>query len=106
MKKDVIVADGKWTFDKNVTDCFDDMLSRSIPDYNTMRELTIRVADEFIGHNKIFNMNIKLYRIANINNNNEIVFETNFQEKEQNIKNMSSSELGEYAIALNNYTIP
>ena len=29
--------DGKWAFDKNVTDVFTDMLRRSIPDYDTMR---------------------------------------------------------------------
>ena len=54
MNKDEIVADGKWVFDKNVTDCFDDMLARSIPDYNTMRDLTLRVAKPFITND--FNM--------------------------------------------------
>ena len=51
MKKDEIVAEGKWIFDKNVTDCFDDMLSRSIPDYNTMRKLTLDITDPYIKDN-------------------------------------------------------
>lgn len=29
---------GKWAFDEQVTDCFDDMLERSIPQYNIMRK--------------------------------------------------------------------
>jgi tRNA (cmo5U34)-methyltransferase len=30
--------DGKWAFDEKVTDCFDDMLRRSIPQYDVMRQ--------------------------------------------------------------------
>lgn len=48
MNKDEIIANGKWEFDKNVADCFDDMLARSIPDYNTLRDLTLRVAKPFV----------------------------------------------------------
>lgn len=48
MKKDEILANGKWQFDKNVTDCFDDMLARSIPDYNTMRKLTLDITEPYI----------------------------------------------------------
>ena len=44
MTIDQTVPDGKWTFDQNVTDAFDDMLARSIPAYNVMRELTTRLA--------------------------------------------------------------
>lgn len=50
-KKDEILAEGKWQFDKDVTDCFDDMLSRSIPDYNTMRDLTLRLSESFVKNN-------------------------------------------------------
>ena len=28
----------KWEFDATVTDCFDDMLTRSIPQYDVMRD--------------------------------------------------------------------
>jgi len=48
MVKDEILANGKWEFDKDVTDCFDDMLSRSIPDYATMRKLTLDITEPYI----------------------------------------------------------
>lgn len=51
MKKDEIVANGKWKFDSDVTACFDDMLSRSIPDYNTMRKLTLDITEPYIQDN-------------------------------------------------------
>src|SRR3954454_20352161 len=40
--------DGKWTFDENVTRCFTDMLSRSIPDYDTMRKLVLDLGSSFV----------------------------------------------------------
>lgn len=43
MSKDDLVVNGKWEFNELVTDCFDDMLSRSIPDYITMRQLTFNL---------------------------------------------------------------
>lgn len=45
------MADGKWVFDKQVSDCFDDMLQRSIPNYTTMRELTFEIGKPFINPN-------------------------------------------------------
>jgi tRNA (cmo5U34)-methyltransferase len=36
-----------WSFDGSVTDVFDDMLERSIPDYATMRALTTALAERF-----------------------------------------------------------
>ena len=38
-KKDEIIAGEKWAFDENVTEVFDNMLERSIPDYLNMRSL-------------------------------------------------------------------
>jgi tRNA (cmo5U34)-methyltransferase len=38
---------GKWEFDEEVTKVFDDMLARSIPDYEGMRELTTSLALRF-----------------------------------------------------------
>lgn len=35
--QDQVIKTDKWTFDNEVTNCFDDMLVRSIPDYYTMR---------------------------------------------------------------------
>lgn len=45
--RDETMPAGKWTFDAAVTDAFDDMLERSIPAYNLMRELTTRLAIRF-----------------------------------------------------------
>ena len=37
--QDQVNKKGKWEFDEEVTKCFDNMLGRSIPDYDTMRYL-------------------------------------------------------------------
>ena len=39
--------DTKWAFDKKVTDCFDDMLERSIPRYRTMRKACLQIGSAF-----------------------------------------------------------
>ena len=36
--KDEIVPQGKWVFDQDVADVFEDMLNRSIPGIDDMRE--------------------------------------------------------------------
>lgn len=38
------VPDGKWAFDRSVVECFEDMFSRSIPDYEQFRRATHSVA--------------------------------------------------------------
>ncbi len=43
--------DGKWEFDENVTGCFDDMLARSIPDYETMRKAVFELACRYVQDN-------------------------------------------------------
>lgn len=48
MKDNVNVKNRKWVFDEQVAHCFDDMLSRSIPDYNNMRELTKRIGQHYV----------------------------------------------------------
>lgn len=45
--KDQTFPSGKWEFDKEVTDVFDEMLERSIPDYFGMRETTSELAIRF-----------------------------------------------------------
>lgn len=45
--KDEIVAGDKWVFDRAVTSVFDDMLARSIPDYEGMRRITTELALRF-----------------------------------------------------------
>jgi len=42
--RDTVEQDGKWTFDDKVTDSFDDMLERSIPQYTVMRHAVTDLA--------------------------------------------------------------
>lgn len=42
--KDNYMPNGPWTFGKDVTDVFPDMISRSIPGYGNMRDVVARVA--------------------------------------------------------------
>lgn len=39
--------DGRWKFDANVADCFDDMLARSIPQYEIMRRACFDLACKY-----------------------------------------------------------
>lgn len=41
---------GKWTFDGDVTAAFDDMLARSIPQYEVMRDAVFSVGKRFVRH--------------------------------------------------------
>lgn len=46
--QDKVMKDGKWDFDEDVAKCFDNMLERSIPDYQNMRELVFRIGSNFV----------------------------------------------------------
>lgn len=46
--KDNVVPEGKWQFDDKVTECFEDMLSRSIPQYEVMREASVNLIYDVI----------------------------------------------------------
>jgi tRNA (cmo5U34)-methyltransferase len=46
--QDNVTPAGKWAFDGDVTACFDDMLSRSIPQYEVMRATTFELAAKFV----------------------------------------------------------
>lgn len=48
VNKDNVKKQGKWEFDGEVANVFSDMLSRSIPNYDTMRLLCYRVGRNFI----------------------------------------------------------
>lgn len=48
---DTVKADGKWTFDEEVTGCFDNMLQRSIPQYEIMRALCFQIGASFVRPN-------------------------------------------------------
>jgi tRNA (cmo5U34)-methyltransferase len=45
--KDEIISKGIWKFDSQVTEVFDDMLKRSIPGFDAMREMTTSIAAKF-----------------------------------------------------------
>ena len=45
---DRVVPGDKWVFDEAVTDAFDDMLRRSIPDYDVMRQTVFDVGSCFV----------------------------------------------------------
>lgn len=47
-KTDHTLPLGKWTFDSDVTDVFDDMLRRSIPQYDVMRKAVFDVGRRFV----------------------------------------------------------
>lgn len=47
LKKDETLPSGKWKFDEAVTEVFDNMLERSIPDYEGMRRTTTELATRF-----------------------------------------------------------
>lgn len=49
---DNIIKNNKWEFDEEVTKVFDEMLERSIPDYNNMRSLVFNIGKHFIKDNK------------------------------------------------------
>lgn len=45
------MPEGKWAFDSEVTDAFDDMLTRSIPQYEVMRQSCAALARRFVQRN-------------------------------------------------------
>lgn len=49
---DEVVPQGKWRFDEQVTDVFEDMLRRSIPQYDVMRQAVFNLACSFIDRAK------------------------------------------------------
>lgn len=48
MSRDQTMPDGRWEFDEEVTDVFDDMLERSIPQYEVMRAAVDAMASRFV----------------------------------------------------------
>ena len=46
--KDEVIAKGKWEFDDEVARCFDNMLQRSIPDYENMRKLVYSIGRHYV----------------------------------------------------------
>lgn len=48
MSKDNVMQNRSWEFNEEVSEVFSDMLSRSIPDYDNMRDLMFRMAKNFV----------------------------------------------------------
>lgn len=48
---DNIIPSEKWEFDEQVTKCFQNMLSRSIPQYEIMRSLTFSIGRHYVREN-------------------------------------------------------
>jgi tRNA (cmo5U34)-methyltransferase len=48
MPKDEVAKEGKWVFDADVTKVFEDMLARSIPQYDVMRKLVFDLGVRFV----------------------------------------------------------
>jgi tRNA (cmo5U34)-methyltransferase len=52
MKQDNVLPEDKWEFNEEVSGVFDNMLSRSIPDYATMRHLVTEIASTYYWKNR------------------------------------------------------
>lgn len=52
MSIDNVIPGNKWEFDAEVTDCFSDMLSRSIPQYQIMRDLSSTLLINCLNQNR------------------------------------------------------
>lgn len=46
--QDNVMPTGKWEFNQEVTNCFDEMLERSIPAYSDMRELVTKIGERYV----------------------------------------------------------
>lgn len=53
---DDIYPDGKWVFDEEVADCFENMLTRSIPQYSVMRESCAELVFDKLSEKDNFNI--------------------------------------------------
>jgi tRNA (cmo5U34)-methyltransferase len=49
--RDTVEPGSRWAFDEQVTEAFDDMLERSIPEHDIMRDLVFRVGRRFLKKN-------------------------------------------------------
>lgn len=56
--KDNVIPGTRWEFDEYVTDCFEDMLERSIPQYSVMRKSVSKLSNAIVSSNKNTDINI------------------------------------------------
>lgn len=54
--RDNVVPKDKWVFDEEVAECFEDMLQRSIPQYEIMRKSTFELASSFLEDKRKFSL--------------------------------------------------
>lgn len=53
-----VPAETKWEFDASVTECFEDMLRRSIPQYDVMREAVRRIGEWYIRNDQLSGVDV------------------------------------------------
>lgn len=77
--QDKVMMNDKWEFNEEVTKCFDNMLSRSIPDYDVMRSLVFSLGKHFVASKP----NSKIIDIGCSNGNAIAPFVEHFGENNQ-----------------------
>lgn len=85
--QDKVMKSGKWVFDDEVAACFDEMLERSIPDYENMRRLVYNVGKHFI------KLDTAVMDIGCSNGNAALPFVKTFEENEFILIDVSDSML-------------
>lgn len=85
--QDKVMKSGKWVFDDEVAACFDEMLERSIPDYENMRRLVYNVGKHFV------KSNTAVLDIGCSNGNAALPFVKTFAENEFVLIDVSDSML-------------
>ena len=48
LARDTVMPEGRWSFDGDVTEAFDDMLRRSIPQYDWLRAASFRLGSRYV----------------------------------------------------------
>jgi tRNA (cmo5U34)-methyltransferase len=56
MSTDNIIPNGKWEFNEDVSQCFEDMLARSIPQYDVMRDAVFSLGVKILDKHKVKNI--------------------------------------------------
>lgn len=57
-KKDNVTPSDSWEFNEQVADCFDNMLERSIPQYNVMRDTVSKLTHSILSKSHKYSHNI------------------------------------------------
>jgi len=78
MEKDINTDHGeKFQFNSDVSGCFSDMLTRSIPNYDIMRELIYRLSDPFASNTNVLDIGTSLgdsiHKLAQIHKGSDFI---------------------------------